>query len=253
MNRLVRCVNCDEVFFKTPFDQAPEYERASSDSPEAFEAVERDDFEGFLSHHQGHRLEDLKIIEDSFVSEKPYGEPVKVSYFKATNGKERFVIRKSRERIDEPLKYELISGDYSLTCTGFEMDWEGIVRQMRHELRSVPSLEEKIGAFLKLCRQITASLQLGGLERVAHDSAHPLEISYRLDDVSLMYLLRNARHIFQEAYPEVEPFIHRNKDDGVLLVKGRFRIELVERAKAKPKEVPSPLAVKKALEKKREI
>jgi hypothetical protein len=253
MNRLVRCVNCDEVFFKTPFDQAPEYEQAPCESPEALKTVERDDFEGFLAHHRGHRLEDLRIIEDSFVSEKPYWEPVKVSYFRATNGKEKFVIRKFRERIDEPLKYELVSGDYSLTCTALEMDWEDLLKQMRTELSEIPLLEEKIAAFLKLCKQITSTLKLETLERVAEDSAHPLEIAYRLDDVSLMYLLRNARHIFKETYPEVEAFIHRHKDDGVLLVKGRFRIELSEKAVGKAKEVPSPALLKKALEKKREI
>lgn len=253
MNRLVRCVNCDEVFFKTPFDQAPEYEQAPPESPETFQSVERDDFEGFLAHHRGHRLEDLRIIEDSFVSEKPYWEPVKVSYFKATNGKEKFVIRKSRERIDEPLKYELFPGDYSLHCTVLEMDWEDIARQMRVELQGVPFLEEKIAAFLKLCQQITSSLRLEDLERVSEDSAHPLEISYRLDDVSLIYLLRNARHIFKESYPEIEAFIHRHKDDGVLVLKGRFQIDLSERSKGKSKEAPSPVPLKKALEKKQEI
>lgn len=253
MNRLVRCVNCDEVFLRTPYDQAPEYEQASPESPEDFQIVEQDDFEGFLAHHRGHRLEDLRIIEDSFVSEKPYWEPMKVSYFKATNGREKFVIRKFRERIDQPLKYELISGDYSLHCTSLEMDWENIARQMRCELGSVPLLEEKIGAFLKLCQQITSSLRLEDLERVAEDSPHPLEISYRLDDVSLMYLLRNARHLFKERFSEVESFIHRHKDDGVLLVKGRFRIDLSEKTKTKPQELPSPIPVKKALEKKREI
>jgi hypothetical protein len=48
--------------------------------------------------HHGHRLENLKIIEDSFVSEKAYSEPIKTSFFKATNGKEKFVVKKFRER-----------------------------------------------------------------------------------------------------------------------------------------------------------
>ena len=107
MNQLIRCINCDDIFMRTPFDQWPEYEFDSARPFESIRSVERDDFQDFLIHHHGHRLEDLKIIEDSFVSERDYFEPVKICYFKATNGKERFVIKKFRERIDEPLKYEV--------------------------------------------------------------------------------------------------------------------------------------------------
>ena len=107
MNQLIHCKNCDAIFMKTPFDQSPEYKRDLGQHPENFRSMERDDFQEFLIHHHGHQLENLKIIEDSFVSEKPYSEPTKTSFFKATNGKEKFVIKKFREKINEPLKYHL--------------------------------------------------------------------------------------------------------------------------------------------------
>ena len=72
MNELIRCINCDEIFLKTPFDQWPEYESYPNGSFESFRTIERDDFQDFLKNHHGHRLEDLKILEDSFVSEKDY-------------------------------------------------------------------------------------------------------------------------------------------------------------------------------------
>jgi hypothetical protein len=54
--------------------------------PESYRTIETDDFQAFLKHHQNHQTEPLEILEDSFVCEKPYSEPMKVSYFKATNG-----------------------------------------------------------------------------------------------------------------------------------------------------------------------
>jgi hypothetical protein len=235
MNQLIRCKNCDEIFMKTPFDQYPEYEFGSGRSPDHFRSGERDDFQEFLIHHHGHRLENLKVIEDSFVSEKAYAEPVKASFFKATNGKERFVVKKSRERIDEPLKYSLIPGDYSLKCITVEVQSEEITKQLKREFKP-PLAQGKIDAFLKLYRAIVEDVAIGDLERIPEESDRPLEVYYRIDDVSLMYLLRNSHNIFKgREYSGMEEFIHRHKDDGVLLLKATYRIQFTEIAKASEK------------------
>lgn len=228
MNQLIRCKNCDALFLKTPFDQYPEYEFGVSRSPENFSSLEKDDFQEFLIHHHGHRLENLKIIEDSFVSEKAFSEPVKASFFKATNGKERFVIKKFRERINEPLTYRLIPGDYSLKCNTVECQPEAIVKQLRRELKP-PFSPEKIDAFVKLYRAVVEAIDIGDLERIPEESDHPLEIYYKIDDVSLMYLLRNCHNIFKgREYSAMEQFIHRHKDDGVLLLKATYQIHFTE-------------------------
>jgi hypothetical protein len=254
MNQLIRCINCDEIFCRTPFDRLPEYEADFSVSPEPFRQVERDDFQDFMDHHHGHRMEHLSIVEDSFVSEKPYVEPVKVSYFRATNGKERFVIRKSREGIAEPLQYKLIQGDYSLKPQGIEVQREAIAKQLRAELRNLAFLEEKIASFLKVLEQVVRALDFQRLERVDEDSPHPLEVYYRLDDVSLIYLLRNCRNIFKgQEYQAVEAFINAHKDDGVLLLRVKYSIHLSHKAGAKEKTSPVALVLDKAIEKKKEI
>lgn len=253
MNQLIRCINCDEIFLKSPFDQFPEYDLYLNHSPESFRTVERDDFQGFLKDHSGHRLEDLTIIEDSFVSEKAYSEPIKVSYFKATNGKEKFVIKKSREKIDEPLKYELIEGDYSLKCIAIEIQSQEMAKQLEEEFKASPLSQTEIAAFLKLYRNIAETVDVKNLERVQEESSIPLEIYYKMDDVSLFYLLRNCRHIFKgREYLDIEEFIQRHKDDGVLLLKGTYEIQIVEIAKSKKKaaSVPISLERKNIIEKK---
>ena len=226
---------------KTPFDQYPEYEFGSDRSLDNFRSVGRDDFQQFLIHHHGHRLENLKIIEDSFISEKAYYEPVKASFFKATNGKEKFVVKKFRDKIDEPLKYALIPGDYSLKCITVEIPSEEIEKQLKRELKHLLS-QGKIDAFLKLYRAIVEDIHIEDLERIPEESHHPLEIYYKIDEVRLMYLLRNCRNIFKgQEYSAMEDFIHRHKDDGVLLLKATYQIQLSGTAKPEKKGIPASL------------
>ncbi len=217
---------------KTPFDQYPEYELGSDRSLDNFRSVERDDFQQFLIHHHGHQLENLKVIEDSFVSEMAYSEPIKASFFKATNGKEKFVVKKFRERIDEPLKYLLIPGDYFLKCVTVEIQVEEIAKQLKRELKP-PLSKGKVDAFLKLYRAVVEDIDIEHLERIPEESDRPLEVYYRIDDVPLMYLLRNCHNIFKgREYSAMEEFIRRHKDDGVLLLKATYQIQFTEVAES---------------------
>jgi hypothetical protein len=191
-------------------------------------------------------LEDLTIVEDSWAGEKEYGEPVHVSYFKATNGKEQFVIRRHRERITDPLRYELIHGDYSLACVSVEVQPKEIAKELGRVFRGRPSAAQKIGAFIELFRNVSGQIDIAALERVPEESGHPLEVYHRIDDVSLFYLLRNCRALFdQEEFPEVEAFIHRHRDDGVLLLKATYQIQIKERRRPPDETSPAFLGLKK--------
>lgn len=245
MNQLIRCINCDEIFMKTPFDQCPEYDYDPTHSSEPVRSIERDDFQHFLINHRKHRLEYPEIIEDSFVSEKAYLEPIKISYFKATNKNENFVIKKFREKIEEPLKYLMISGDYALKCVGVEIQSEEITKQLKREFKRHPLSETQISTFLKLYMHIAEMVDINNLERISEESSPSLEIYYKMNDIILFYLLRNCRNIFNgKEYMDIEEFIYRHKDDGVLLLKARYKIQFTERKKAKKEGVPTVVSAK---------
>jgi hypothetical protein len=245
MDQLIRCRNCDQIFIKSPFDRYPEYDFGPSYPPENFQCIERDDFQDFLIHHRGHQLELLRIIEDSYVSEKAYSEPVKTSFFKATNGREQFVIKKFRERIDEPLRYQLIPGDYSLKCVGVEIQPEEISRQLEREVKP-PLSQDKMDAFLRVMGAMAEGIDVSNLERIPEETHHPLEVYYKMDDVHVMHLLRNCRNIFKgQEYLAMEQFIRRQKDDGVLLLKATYKIELTEIARSGKKTIPAFLHLEK--------
>jgi hypothetical protein len=249
MNQLIHCVNCHEIYLRTPFDQTPEYGWEPFTPLRETQGIEKDDFQDFLRNHRGHQLEDLKIIEDSFVSEKPYSEPVKISYFKATNGKEHFVVKRFRERIDQPLKYQLIRGDYSLKCIDLQIQSEAIRKQLQREMNP-PLPQTQIDTFLQLIEHVGKRLDVNTLERVPEESPYPLEIYHKMNDFSLMYLLRNCRNFFKgKVYAEIEAFVHRHKDDGVLLLKAIYRIEILEKREPKRTEVAPVSIMKKVSEK----
>jgi len=235
MNQFLHCIDCGEGFMKTPFDQCPEYEYDSNHPSGPVQVAKRDDFQEFLITHHGHRLEYLQIIENSFVSEKNYLEPIKTSYFKATNNKkEKFVIKQFREKIEEKLRYQIIPGDYFLEYTGVEVQSEEITKQLKMEFRTHPFSETKISAFLKLYKRIVRGVDTKNLERISEESSHPLEEFYKMDDMSLFYLLRNCRNIFKGVeYSDIEDFIYRHKEDGVLLLKTRYRIQIIEKPRLK--------------------
>ena len=253
MNRFLRCIDCDEGFMKTPFDRCPEYASRPNRPSEPVQVIEKDDFQEFLTIHHGHQLENLEVIENSFVSEKDYAEPVKTSYFRATNHrKEKFVIKRVREKIGEKVRYQVIPGDYFLECTGIEVQSEEITRQLKVEFRTHPFSETKISAFLQLYQRIVRDIDTKNLERISEESSHPLEGFCKMDDISLFYLLRNCRNIFKGMeYSDIEDFIYRHKDDGVLLLRARYGIKMSEKPKTK-KEATStaiPAEVKELIKK----
>ncbi len=235
MNRFLRCLDCGEGFMKTSFDQCPEYEYDPNHRSEPVRVIEGDDFNEFLVTHHGHRLENLEIIKDSFVSEKAYLEPVKTSYLKATNSKkEKFVVERFRERIGEKVRYRVIPGDYFLECTGVGVQSEEIVKQLKMEFRTHPFSEIKILEFLKLYERIAHNIDVKKLERAHEESLHPLGGFFKMDDISLFYLLRNCRNIFKGVeYGDIEDFIYRHKDDGFLLLKASYRIQMIEKPRTK--------------------
>lgn len=245
MNQLIRCIPCNEIFLKTPYDQWPEYEYAPAPFAESLQRPERDDYKDFLKQHQSHPLEELEILKDSFVSEKPYSEPIKVSYFKATNGKEQFVVKKMRKKIDEPLTYQLIPGDYSLRLLKFEIQSEEIQKQLERELKDPPLSPHQLEAFYKLFQKILKTIDIKNLERIPEESSHPLEVYYKMDEITLAYLLRNCRNIFKgKEYEKVEAFIHRHREDGVLLLKATYQIHFSESAQKKKVVIPLQQSMK---------
>ena len=121
-----------------------------------------------------------------------------------------------------------------------EIQPKEIIQQLARELKDSPLPRPKVEAFLKLFRQVLKTVDIETLERIPEDSPHQLEVYYKMDEVGLAYLLRNCRNIFKgREYQEIEAFIHRHKEDGVLLLKATYQIQISEVVKTKKKVIPA--------------
>jgi hypothetical protein len=128
VEKLIRCTQCNKVI--------PQYDRFGDfgESP-ALPGVEwaSDDLDAqkeFMELHGGHVLEELLVDRETAVSDRPAFLPCGVTYLEATNGKERFLIKRVKEGYDRPAFYELIPGQIRLADISLETQEEELCQEI---------------------------------------------------------------------------------------------------------------------------
>ena len=235
VDKWIRCIECDEVAHVTDYDCSPQY-HCDRNLEEIIEEP-MDDINSFMILHRHHKMEELSIIKDSFISEGRYGEPLKVSYFEATNGKEQFVIKGWREDINNPLHYELIPG-YIKTAISLEVQSDEIRRQICDEIKRTSITEAKIKRFIQIVEKVVSQFSAKGKIEITAETDTPLVSYCKMDAGFVKKILSQIREIFDtEELKEVEQFIDRNNnynDPMTLLLKRTFAID---RENTKPIEL----------------
>ena len=102
---ILLCSQCNELFRPTRYDldTAFCFDRKIGVVTE----IEISDSHDFMMTHRRHDVIELHILDDSFCSHVPYSEPIREDYFQATDGLKTYTIRRWREHISMPLKYEM--------------------------------------------------------------------------------------------------------------------------------------------------
>lgn len=230
MKGLLRCVECNELFQMTDYDSSPEYQ--VTENGEIHE-IPRDERRSFLAYHKGHKIERLKVKEGSLISDQPYMEPIKTTYFKATNGKENFVIKRWRDSIDSPMRYELIKGDIVLINEELGVQVEEISKQLAYDFKDEPLSEKKIKLFIKSLQRIVARLNPGKLKVTLWDSSDPLVAYCRLDKDSVRRLIESSKKVFSESeFKRIRKFIQENNhynDPITLRRRSHFAIKAIDK------------------------
>ncbi len=225
-DRWIRCIECNEIAHVTDYDCSPQY-HCDKNLEEVIEKP-MDDMENYMSQHRHHKMENLSIIKDSFMSEGAYLEPLKVSYFEATNGQERFVIKRWRENINDPLQYELIPGCIKTTIS-LEVQLDELRKQLHDEIKHAAIAETKIEQFIQIVEKVVSQFSAGDKIEITAETDTPL-ISYcKMNTDCTGEVLNLSREIFnREELREIEQFIHRNNnydESMTLLLKRTFVIE----------------------------
>jgi len=108
VEKLIRCVRCNQVIpYYNCFGDFKEYPSLPGVEWSSEDLLREKDF--YFSH-QNHGLEEIIIDRETIVSDKPCYEPIKIIYFEASNGQQRFLIRRTKKSLDQSSFYEIIPG-----------------------------------------------------------------------------------------------------------------------------------------------
>jgi hypothetical protein len=219
VERFIRCRSCNQVlpvpsFFGDFGDPAP--------LPGVEWSNEDEDFHReFACAHAHHPREELRIDPESFFSEKPGYEPVKTSYFEATNGRERFLIKRTKPGLANPARYEVLSGRMEITTRSIEIQEADLRKQVFSEPGAALLPPEKLDVFIQALREEAAAISPGRLfEAIAAtaegDSPRILYAALK-EDRWQKILERCARNLHPPELGWVRQFIQDHRQPGDVL------------------------------------
>jgi len=164
IEKLIRCTACDQVI--------PNYEGYALAQAMSLPGVEWSNADlasakEFLRAHSGHPLEELVVEGDTFISERPSYEPLRVTYFSAGNGQGNFLIRRTKSALDEPASYEIIPGKLKVSNLSLKVQEDHLRKQVDAEKGFAPLLKEKMPRFIQAMRDEIAGISPTEFEGMA--------------------------------------------------------------------------------------
>ena len=174
-DKFIHCCVCDAVHHVSPFDKAPTYVLVG----DAVEAQATDDWRLFMAEHAGHRLEPLQASGVKLFPEGSSMDPMSVGYIEVTNGQDRYVVRRARKSIQEPVSYELIHArlaNVSLTVEVQDKEIKKEIKRFSWAPATCPD-DDKIDLFVGLVKDVVQNID-----------PHRIQISeYSYTDDSIAY------------------------------------------------------------------
>lgn len=234
MGTLIRCTTCNAIMHMTEGDFSPHYTWNGGE----IKKIEMDDRKAFLEKHKGHNTEHLTPLTPP-ISDKPYNEPLKTSYFEATNGNERFLIKRWRTKIEDPFAYEIIEGSIKLTNGTLRIQTSAIKKQLQAEGDSLIS-ERKVNSFIQAVRAEVELLDPAALA-VSAEGETPLASYYQLGSSCVDRILTRCRDKFtQHELNKLRDFINQHNeyaDVMTVVSKKEFAIKTRVQKKDSPEAV----------------
>jgi len=219
VEKLIRCIRCNKVIPK--FGSFGDFAEDSLLPGVEWSSEDQDEQKEFFRLHEGHLLEELFIDGRTFFSDKPCFEIMKTAYVEASNGKQRFLIRRTRDSLVRPTSYELIPGKMQVAGLSLEIQEDQILKEISRMNGSFPLRPEKVQKFLDAFREEVKSIPADSL-------SDEFETTLPGETPSLTYgnlsenrwegVLRRCGDVFCPSELElVEKFIRENRQPGNVL------------------------------------
>jgi hypothetical protein len=216
IERLIRCIKCNQVLPNLQdggdISILPMIELSEEDL-----AYRRD----FDRSHGNHPREELRVDPETFFSEKPSYEPFRTSYFEATNGQQRFLIKRTKPGLLHPASYEVLPGKMQISSIDILTQDE----EMRGQISADPGVsvlsEEKVQTFITLLKE-----EVGGI--LPHNLHKEVEMILEGDIPLFAYaalknlhwekiLARCAQEFDPSELKGIREFIAENRQPGEVL------------------------------------
>jgi len=219
IEKLMRCTKCDQVI---PHPASfGDFEKSSLLPGVEWSSADLERQKEFLRCHGAHPVEELRVNADTYISDKPSDEAMKVSYFEASNGQQSFLIRRTKSGLDQPALYELIPGKLLVSNVSLNIQEEALRKQMAVRNGFAPLTEEMIQKFIRAFRDEVETIgpeMLAEEVELAEEGETPL-LSYGIfKDARWENVLRRCARDFEKAdLNKVKKFIDENSQpDDVL-------------------------------------
>jgi len=219
IKRLIRCSQCNQVIplFGNFGDLGessllPGVEWSSEDL-----AIQRK----FFRCLREHPTEELIVDYDTYVSERPCYESTKVSYFEASNGKQSFLIRRTKGGLAQSAVYELIPGRLHISNVSLKIQEDDLRKQIYSWTTFPPFTEDQIQKFIRAFQEEVEIIPPEKFEEeveIALEGETSLLAYASLKEARWENVLRRCRKDFQEAeITKIEQFIRENKQPNDVL------------------------------------
>lgn len=213
MEELQWCPNCARVYSLLAEDQEDRAQRVAC--------------------LRNHSVKILRPILDSLVSWEPYSEPVRTDYFYVLDEEgKRWVVKKWRENINEPFRYEVFEGRIDTEISILAVQKINIAKQLRLDAKEI-NLEITDNQIVLLICFLENQLKFDRFQKrlkprdISISDEHPLKISVGLPN----WLADSLFEFCQKIFPDekfIKEFIYRESgQDGVLAFDGWRRYEII--------------------------
>lgn len=229
IKNLIRCVVCNQVI---PNYGGYELTRAKSLPGVDWSNADLASAKEFLHTHSGHPLEELIIEEDSWISEKPAYEPLRVTYILASSAERKFLIRRTKAALDQPASYEIIPGKLKISNVSLRIQEDDLRRQIATEEGFSLLLKRKMEKFIEAFRDETAGISPGDFEEEAEAIEDGETSSYAYGSLKEerweRILDRCGRYFKDSELKAVRRFIDENRNPpDVLSIQIQRRISVI--------------------------
>jgi hypothetical protein len=220
VKKLIHCPPCSKVI--PQFEPLVDFGEPSLLPGVEWSSEDLDEQKEFMRMHQSHAPQELLIDPETFISDKPSYEPIKVAYMEASNGKERFLIRRTRAALGRPAFFEVIPGKIRVAEVSLEIQENEVRRQIAWENGTQPLSGEKVSKFIEALREELENIAPEHLNQEI-ETTLPGETSLltygRFSETGWKRVLeRCEKSDFQASELKmIEKFIHENRQPGDVL------------------------------------